>query len=171
MDLLDGDRFGQSRVNDAGIILDRDELAFIGKDGVILLNQAVNFCPEMSLQMGEVKVLTELLTMQFLVVYNVEMWVDLIEYGGRMLALAKDSPAIDVMQEGVKLVGLIGEATVIQEDILALARIPFHFGGDVDRRIRLVRLGGGKMRQLSCSKSCEGGMMGPIAWIARLALL
>ncbi len=58
MDLLDGNRSGQSRVNDAGIILYRDELAFIGKDGVILLNQAVNFCLEMRLQMGEVKVLT-----------------------------------------------------------------------------------------------------------------
>ena len=49
------------------------------------------------------------------------MWVDLIKFGGGMLALAKDSPAVDVMQEGVELVGLIGEATVIQEDILALA--------------------------------------------------
>jgi hypothetical protein len=71
--------------------------------------------------MGEVKVLAELLAMQFLVVYHVEMWVDLIEFGGGMLALAKDSLAVDVMQEGVKLVGLIREATVIQEDILALA--------------------------------------------------
>jgi hypothetical protein len=49
------------------------------------------------------------------------MWVDLIKFGGGMLALAKDSPAVNVMQEGVELIGLIGEATVIQEDILALA--------------------------------------------------
>jgi hypothetical protein len=59
--------------------------------------------------------------MQFLIVYHVEMWVDLIKFGGGMLALAKDSPAINVMQEGVKLIGLIGEDTVIKEDILALA--------------------------------------------------
>jgi hypothetical protein len=121
MDLLDGNRFSQSRVNDAGIILDRDKLAFIGKDGVILLNQTINFCPERRLQMGEVKVLVELLTMQFLAIYHVETRVDLIKFGGGMLALAKDSPTVGVMQEGVKLVGLIGEATVIQEDILALA--------------------------------------------------
>ncbi len=121
MDLLDGNRFGQSRVDDAGIIINRDEVAFIGKDRVILLNQAANFCPEMSLQMGEVKVLIELLAMQFLVVYHVETWVDLIKFGGGMLALAKDSPTIIIMQEGVELVGLIREATVIQEDILALA--------------------------------------------------
>ena len=97
MDLLDRDRFSQFCVDDAGIILDRDELAFIGKDGVILLNQAVNFCPEMRLQMGEVKVLAELLAMQCLVVYHVETWVNLIKFGGRMLVLAKDSPAVDVM--------------------------------------------------------------------------
>jgi hypothetical protein len=121
MDLLDGDRFSQSRIDDAGIILDQDELAFIGKYGVIRLNQAVNFCPEMSLQIGEVKVLTELIAMQFFVVYHVETWVDLIKFGGRMLALVKDSPTINVMQEGVELVGLIREAMVIQEDILALA--------------------------------------------------
>ncbi len=72
MDLLDSNRFGQSRVNDAGIVLDQDELTFIGKDGVILLNQAVNFCLEMRLQMGEVKVLTELLTMYFFLLYT--MW-------------------------------------------------------------------------------------------------
>ncbi len=36
------------------------------------------------------------------------------------------------MQEGVELVGLIREATVIQEHILLLARIPFHFWGDAD---------------------------------------
>jgi hypothetical protein len=71
--------------------------------------------------MRKVKVLTELLAMQFLVVYHVETWVNLIKFGGGMLALAKDSPTVDVMQEGVKLVGLIGEARVIQEDILALA--------------------------------------------------
>ncbi len=59
--------------------------------------------------------------MQFFVIYYVEMWVNLIEFGGGMLALAKDSPAVNVMQEGTKLVGLIREATVIQEDILVLA--------------------------------------------------
>jgi hypothetical protein len=121
MDLLDGNRFGQSHVDDAGIILYRDELAFICKDGGILPNQAVNFCLEMRLQMGEVKVLTELLAMQFFFVYHVEMWVNLIKFGGGMLALAKDSPAVNVMQEGAKLVGLIREAMVIQEDILVLA--------------------------------------------------
>jgi hypothetical protein len=121
MDLLDGNRLSRSRVIDAGIILDQNKLAFIGKHGVILLNQAINFCPERRLQMGEVKVLAEVLTMQFLVVYHVETWVDLIKFGGGMLALAKDSPSVNLMQEGVKLAELIGEATVIQEDILALA--------------------------------------------------
>jgi hypothetical protein len=106
MDLLDSNRFSQSCVNDAEIILDRDKLAFIGKDGVILLNQAIHFCLERRLQMGEVKVLAELLAMQFLVVYHVETWVDLIKFGGGMLALAKDSPTVNIMQEGVKLVVL-----------------------------------------------------------------
>ncbi len=50
-----------------------------------------------------------------------ETWVNLIKFGGGMLALVKDSPAVNVMQEEVELVGLIREATVIQEDILALA--------------------------------------------------
>jgi hypothetical protein len=70
--------------------------------------------------------------MQFLIIYRMKTWVDLIKWRGGVPALAEDSPAVDVMQEGVELVRLIGEATVIQEHVLSLARILFHFWGDTD---------------------------------------
>ncbi len=41
-----------------------------------------------------------------------ETWVDLVKFWSRVPALAEDSPAVNVMQEGVKLVGLIREAAV-----------------------------------------------------------
>ncbi len=62
-----------------------------------------------------------------------------------MPALAEDSPAIDVMQEGVELVGLIGEAAVIQEHIFLFARISFQFRRDAN--------GGLGFGDVQCSKS------------------
>ncbi len=54
-----------------------------------------------------------------------ETWVDLVKFWSRVLALVEDSPAVNIMQEGVKLVGLIKEATVIQEHIFLFSRISF----------------------------------------------
>ncbi len=62
-----------------------------------------------------------------------EAWVDIVKVGGGVPALTKDSPTVNVMQEGVELIGLVGEATVIQEDVLTFPRISFHFGHDADR--------------------------------------
>ncbi len=74
-----------------------------------------------------------------------EMWVDVVESWSRVPVLAEDSPAINVMQEGVELVGLIGEAAVIQEHIFLFARISFHFRRDAD--------GGLGFGDVQCAKS------------------
>ncbi len=74
-----------------------------------------------------------------------EMWVDLVKFWSRVPALVEDSPTINVMQEGVELVGLIREATVIQEHIFLFARISFQFRRDVD--------GGLGFGDVQCSES------------------
>ena len=48
------------------------------------------------------------------------MTVDVVEGGGRMLALVKDSAAIGVVQKHIKVMGLIRKAVIVVEDILAL---------------------------------------------------
>ena len=46
--------------------------------------------------------------------------VDCVERWGRVFAFAKDTPAVDVMKDCVKLMRLVGKTTVIMENILSL---------------------------------------------------
>ncbi len=50
-----------------------------------------------------------------------------------MFPFAKDGSAVHVVQKGVEFVGLIGEASVVDEDVFSFPRIAPHFGRDTDR--------------------------------------
>jgi hypothetical protein len=51
------------------------------------------------------------------VVVSLEAWINVIKQGSRMLAFAKDGSSFGIMQDDVKLVGLIWKSTVIKENI------------------------------------------------------
>jgi hypothetical protein len=84
-------------------------------------------------------------------------WVDVVEFWGWMLTLAKDGSSIDIVEEGIELVGLIREAAVVHENIPALAGIPSHLWGDADGRGGMLKVGWGNGMGLLSRKVAGNG--------------
>jgi hypothetical protein len=82
---------------------------------------------------GNVDILAELFAVQLLVIHCMKTRVDGIQWCGGVFLFAKDGPAVHVVQKGVKFVGLIGEASVINEDVLPFPSNASYFGRDTDR--------------------------------------
>ena len=95
--------------------------------------------------------------MKLIIVYHMKSWVDVVKFWGWMLTLAKDGSSINIVEEGIELVGLIGEAAVIHENIPALAGIPSHLWGDADGRGGMLKVGWGKGMGLMSSKNARNG--------------
>jgi hypothetical protein len=51
--------------------------------------------------------------MKLIFIYHMKLWVNVVEFWGWMLTLAKDGSSINIVEEGIELGGLIGEAAVI----------------------------------------------------------
>ncbi len=49
-----------------------------------------------------------------------EFGVDFVDRWGRVFSLAKDAPAVDAMKDGVKLMQLVRETTIVMENVLGL---------------------------------------------------
>ncbi len=79
--------------------------------------------------------------MKLFVLYRMKLWVNGGKFWGWMLMLAKDGSSINIVEEGIELVGLIGEAAVIHENIPALAGSPSHLWGDADGRGGMLKVG------------------------------
>jgi hypothetical protein len=106
--------------------------------------------------------------MKHLVVYHMKSWVDVVKFQGWMLTLAKDGSSINIVEEGIELIGLIGEAAVVHENIPALARIPSHLWGDADGRGGMSKVGRGKGMGLLRSKATGNGDTFPnVHWMAQ----
>ncbi len=58
--------------------------------------------------------------MSCLIIYRKKNWVDLIKRWGGVLALAQDRTAINVMENYINFMRLVGITTVVVENILAL---------------------------------------------------
>ncbi len=118
MYLLDPNGYCCTRINDTAVVLDKDELAFVVKDRPVFLNEAVDCCLERWVKMGKAQLLAEFCAVEGLILDRVEFGVDFVDRWGRVFLLAKDAPAIDAMKDGVKLMRLVRETTVIMENIL-----------------------------------------------------
>jgi hypothetical protein len=118
MNLLDRNGSCCTCVDDAAVVLDRDELAFVVKDRPVLLNEAVDRRLERWVEMGKVKLLAEFCTMEGFIVDRVEFGVDFVDGWGRVFSFAKDAPAVDVMEDGIELMRLVRETAIVMEDIL-----------------------------------------------------
>ncbi len=80
--------------------------------------------------MGQVKFLTELSAMEGFVVFREKLGGDLIEGWGRMLTLAQDGTAVDITQEDIKVMRLIGKSLIVVKHISTF--LPAHAGCDPD---------------------------------------
>jgi hypothetical protein len=118
MYLLDRNGSCCTRINDTAVVLDRDELAFVVKDRPVFLNEAVDCRLERWVKMGKVQLLAEFCAVEGLIVDRMEFGVDFADTWGRVFLLAKDVPAIDAMKDGVKLMRLVRETTIVMENVL-----------------------------------------------------
>jgi hypothetical protein len=82
---------------------------------------------------GNVDILAELFAVQLLVIHCMKTRVNGVQWWGGVFLFAKDGPAVHVVQKGVKFVRLIGEASVIDEDVLPFPSNASYFGRDADR--------------------------------------
>jgi hypothetical protein len=82
---------------------------------------------------GNVDILAELFAVQLLIIHCMKARVDGVQWWGGVFLFAKDSPAVHVVQKGVKFVGLIGEASVIDKDVLPFPSNASCFGRDADK--------------------------------------
>lgn len=118
VNFLDGDGSSSASINDAFVILDGNEQAFVIKDRPILLDESVDPGLNVGFKMGQVELCAQFLPVNGLDICRGEIRVDIIEWWRGMLSFAENSATIDILQEGVKLVGLIGESSIVIEDVI-----------------------------------------------------
>ena len=67
--------------------------------------------------MGQVKLLAQLSAVERFVVNSMETRINVVEQGSRVLASLQDGTALDIVQDDIELVRLIGEPAVVEENI------------------------------------------------------
>jgi hypothetical protein len=118
VDAFDGDGCGIASVDDTFVVLDGDEKANSIEDTPILLDESFEFGILLSSQQrGGLKLGTELLPVEFLVVLNIEPGIKIVEITGWMLPTTKDRSAFYIMKEGIELVGSVRKTTVVIKNI------------------------------------------------------
>ncbi len=120
VDLLDADGTCSASVDDTLVVLDRNKLVLVIKEGPIALDETIHLKANCAIEVRKVKLSPKPRPMSGLAIGRCKGRVDGVEGGGRMLALAKDGAAIGVVQKHIKVMGLIRKAAVVVEDILAL---------------------------------------------------
>jgi hypothetical protein len=60
----------------------------------------------------------EFCAVEVLIEDSMEFAVDFIDMWGRVFLFAKDAPAVDGMKDGVKLMRLVRETTIVMENVL-----------------------------------------------------
>ena len=118
MNLLDCNGSCCTRIDDTAVVFDQDELAFVVKDRPTFLNEAVDCRLERWVEMEKVQLLAEFCAVEGLIVDRVEFGVDVVDWRSRVFSFAKDAPTVDVMKDGVELIRLVSEATIVVENVL-----------------------------------------------------
>jgi hypothetical protein len=70
--------------------------------------------------MEEVKFCVQCLAMMLLVVIQMESRVDLVDWRRFVLTLPEDWASVDIMQEYIELMGLVGKPPVVEKHIQTL---------------------------------------------------
>ncbi len=118
MDLFNADRAHSASVNNALVILDRDKLSFIVKNGPIFLEQSIDLLLNMCGEVQEIDEPVQNHSMSCLVVCNKKTGINLVDRWSWVLAFAQDCASINVVEDHVKLMQLIGITLIIVENVL-----------------------------------------------------
>ena len=135
MNLLDRNGSCCTCIDYTAVVLDRDELAFVVKDRPVFLNEAVDRRLDRWIEMGKVELLAEFCTVEGFVINRVELGVDVVDKWGGVFSFTKDAPAVDVMEDGIELMRLVGETAIVMEDVPGpLGTRGLRFMSDADGR-------------------------------------
>jgi hypothetical protein len=84
-------------------------LPLIVKDRQIFLQKVINEVPHDTVKMGEVEFCAQFLAMMLLVRIRMESRVNFVDWRRFVLTLPEDWASLDIMQENIELVGLVGK--------------------------------------------------------------
>ena len=117
-DLLYCDGMRIACVKDTLVVPDGNKHTAIIEDRPVLDDQCVDLLLQVSGQVGYVQILAHALTVKGFIERKVEQRVSDIKWWSRMLEFPEDRPTINIVQEHVKFVRLIREASIVDEDVL-----------------------------------------------------
>jgi hypothetical protein len=118
VDLFNADGAHSASVDNALVILDGDKLSFIVKNGPIFLEQLIDLLLNTCGEVQEIDEPAQNCFMSCLIVCDEKSGIDLVDRQSWVLAFAQDCASIDVVEDHVKLMQLIGLTPVIVENVL-----------------------------------------------------
>jgi hypothetical protein len=83
------------------------------------LQKVVSEIPHDTVEMGEVEFCAQFLTMMYLVVIRMESRVNFVDWWCFVLMLPEDRASLDIIQENIELVGLVGKPPIVKKHIQA----------------------------------------------------
>jgi hypothetical protein len=113
VDLLDANQASIICVDRAGVVFNWDKWPLVIKDGPVFLQQLINPIANSGVKVQKVKLLSKFGTVACLVVMRQKMWINIVNRRGWMFAPMEDGTALDIVEDDVKLVGLVGIFEVI----------------------------------------------------------
>ncbi len=111
--LLDADGASITCVNRAGVVFNCDKLPLVVKDGPVLLQQSINPIANGGVEVQKVKLLSKFGTVVRLVVMQQKTWINIVYWRGWMFAPTEDGTTLDVVEDDIKLMGLVGISAVV----------------------------------------------------------
>ncbi len=117
VDLFNADRAHSASVNNAPVILDGDKLSFIDKNGPIFLEQSIDLLLNTCREVREIDEPAQNCSMSCLVICDKKTGIDLVDRRSLVLAFAQDCASINVVEDHVELMQLIGITPVIVKNV------------------------------------------------------
>jgi hypothetical protein len=125
VDLFNADTVRSASVNNALVILDGDKLSFIVKNEPIFLEQLIDLLLNTHREVREIDEPAQNRSMSCLIICDKKTGINLVDRRSWVLAFAQNCASINVVEDPVELMRLIGITPVIVENILTfLATYP-----------------------------------------------
>jgi hypothetical protein len=113
VDLLCTDGASIICVDQAGVVFNWDKLPLVVKGGPVLLQQLINPIANGGVEVQKVELLLKFGTVACLIVMQQKTWINIVDWQGWMFAPTEDGTALDVVEDDVKLMGLVGISAVV----------------------------------------------------------
>jgi hypothetical protein len=105
----------RTSVDGTFVVFDRDELALIVEDRPVFLEQLIHEVPGRAVKVGQIDLRPQLLSVNLFVVRREEARINVVERGRGMFAPPKNWAALNVMQDHIKVVRLVGKPPIVEK--------------------------------------------------------